>query len=318
LSGSQTKAPGFAGGYLLTGGAAGIGKAICMQLAERGAKVVVNGNFRPSGKGPEEDVAADIRARGGMAVGVNGSVASEDAARAMVDKAIGEFGQLDILVNNAGIATAYPVQLEPTQGFDEQIDVHVRGTMRVTRAAWPHLQRSGEGRILNTGSATAFGFSMPLPDGGQVNDGAYAVAKGALFSVTRQTALAGAEFGIKCNLLMPWGYSKLVDANLRGTELGSWMDRKLGVDKVAASALYLVHPECPVTGEFISSAGGRVARVVFASPRGYFNPDITPEDMRDNWAQVFGEVDQSGVVGNMYEVAGQPFEYQLLRHLLDD
>ena len=222
---------------LVTGGAAGIGKAICEQLAERGAKVVVNGNYRPSGKGPEEDVASEILAKGGVAVGFNGSVANDEACQAMVDKAISEFGRLDIVVNNAGIATAHPIENEPF-GAQEQLDVHVYGSMRVTRAAWPHLVKSGNGRILNTGSSTAFGFGTPSPDGSMIYDGAYAVAKAALMGVTRQTAGAGAASGIKCNLLMPWAYSKLVKENLDGTVLGDWMEAKLESSKVAASTVF--------------------------------------------------------------------------------
>jgi NAD(P)-dependent dehydrogenase (short-subunit alcohol dehydrogenase family) len=293
---------------LVTGGASGIGKAIVMALAERGAKVVVNGNFRPSGVGPEAEVASEIRDLGGDAIGFNASVRDDEAVRAMVAKAVDHYGRLDIVVNNAGTtSTEHLVQDAPSEKFDEQIDVHVKGSLRVTRAAWPHLIASGAGRILNTGSGTALGG--PGPNG---YDGAYPVAKAALYGVTRQMAGEGEKVGIKANLIMPWAESPMTIGALTGTPLGTWISEKAGAEKMAASVLFLLHRECPANGQFISSCGGRVARIFFGQAPGYFNPDLTPEDVRDNWQAIFGEVDGDRIVGAV-EVRSMEHEFAVLQ-----
>jgi NAD(P)-dependent dehydrogenase (short-subunit alcohol dehydrogenase family) len=297
---------------LVTGGAAGIGRAHCELLAERGAKVVVNGNFRPSGSGPEQDVAAFIRERGGEAVAVNGSVTDEDAVLRMVQTAIDSFGRIDILVNNAGTGqTTLTTPAAPDERLDGALDVHLRGTMRVTRAAWSHLAAAGAGRILNTGSACAFG--VQTPEGYEVG---YSVAKSALFAVTRQMAGEGAASGIKANLLLPWAFSPMAAKDLERSALGKYMKEKLDPAKVAAACLYLLHHDCPVTGQFISAAGGRVARVVFATSRGYCNPDLTPEDVRDNWSEIHGEADADGAIRDALELTGLQGEFRLIRKAL--
>jgi NAD(P)-dependent dehydrogenase (short-subunit alcohol dehydrogenase family) len=296
---------------LVTGGGSGIGRAICEALAERGAKLVVNGNFRANGQGPEEDVAASIRAKGGGAVGVNGSVTDEDAAQRMVKAAIDSFGRLDIVVNNAGkTCIDHLVQSAPGEKFDEQIDIHVKGSLRVTRAAWPHLAASGAGRILNTGSGTALGG--PGPNG---YDGAYPVAKAALYGVTRQMAGEGAQYGIKANLVMPWAESPMTISALTGTPIGEWIFAKAGAHKVAASVLFLLHRDCPVTGQFISSCGGRVARIFFGQSRGYFNPELTPEDIRDHWDEVAGKPEGDKIV-DAIEVRSMEHEFEVLQSFL--
>lgn len=294
---------------MVTGGAVGLGRAYSLLLAERGAKVVVNGNYRESGVGPEAEVVAEIRAKGGEAIGVNGSVSDDDAARRMVATAVETYGRLDILINNAGTASSDVTIFDAPDEFTEaQIEVHLRGHLRMARAAWPHLAKSGKGVILNTGSAVTFGYESPYGW-----DGAYTVAKSSLYGVTRQMAGAGAAHGVRVNMIMPWSITPLVERKLGDTPFGKWMREKLDPSKVAAAVTYLVHDDCPVTGQFISAAGGRVTRVLFASPPGYFNPDITPEDLRDNWAAVLGEQDAQGNISGMFEVTGQQLEFAKIK-----
>jgi NAD(P)-dependent dehydrogenase (short-subunit alcohol dehydrogenase family) len=296
----------------VTGAAAGLGRSYVLLLAERGAKVVVNGNYRPSGSGPEEDVVAEIRAKGGEAIGVNGSVTDETAVRRMVSTATDAYGRLDILINNAGTARGdLLIKDAPGDPLEDQIDVHVRGHLRMARAAWPHLAASEAGRILNTGSSVSFGYENPAGW-----DGAYSVAKSAHYGITRQMAGAGDADGIKVNMVLPWSYTPLVRKTLGGTDFAQWMEDNLRPSQVAAAILYLVHRDCPVTGQFIGAAGGRVTRVVFASHKGYFNPDLTPEDIRDNWASVFGEVDSDDNLSGMFELTGQQREFRAIKERL--
>ncbi|HEY6869462.1 MAG TPA: SDR family NAD(P)-dependent oxidoreductase, partial [Novosphingobium sp.] len=113
---------------MVTGGGVGLGRAYSLLLAERGAKVVVNGNFRESGSGPEEDVAREIREMGGEAIGVNGSVSDDEAARRMVAQAVDAFGRLDILINNAGFGGMKPSIFDaPTEETQKLIENHLYG-----------------------------------------------------------------------------------------------------------------------------------------------------------------------------------------------
>lgn len=290
----------------VTGGSAGIGKAYCLMLARRGATVVVNGNYRPSGVGPEMDVVAEIKASGGKALGANGSVTDDAAVRRMIAETIAEFGSLDIVVNNAGTASNHtPVQEGPGPDLEEQLDVHLRGTMQIMRAAWPHLVASGEARIINVGSGGAFGYIGPWGW-----EGTYSIAKSALFAATRQMGGAGEEFGMKVNLVLPWGYTKMLKSSLDGTEIATWMETKCDPMKVAAATLYLLHKDCPVNSDFFSTGAGRIAHITFASTRGYYNSEISPEDTVDNWDAIYGHTDEEGHLEKMFAIPGFAREWE--------
>ncbi|GGC23637.1 putative short-chain dehydrogenase/reductase [Novosphingobium marinum] len=281
---------------VVTGATKGIGRAIALLLAERGAMVVVNGNARPGGKGPEEDVVAEIRGKGGTAVGVNGSVAEDAACRAMADAAIANFGRLDIIVNNAGTTdTKLRIQDAPSPVIDEQFAIHVKGPQQLFRAAWPHLRDSGHGRVVNLGSASSLGIESMHGWGGS-----YAIVKSALYGMTRQMAGAGAEHGISANLIMPYAYSTMVETSFGGTDFGNWMERHFDPSMIAVAALYLMHRECPVSGQFFSMGGGRMARVVFASRDGIFDPDLSPETVRERWDEIMGPEEADQMLGDGY------------------
>lgn len=298
---------------IVTGAALGIGRAIALLLAERGAKVVVNGNYRPSGSGPEEDVVNEIRAKGGEAVGANGSVADDAACRAMAATAVDTFGRLDIIVNNAGTTdTTLRIQDAPSPVIDDQFATHVKGPQQLFRAAWPHLIASGNGRVINTGSASSLGLKSMHGWGGS-----YAVVKSALYGLTRQMAGAGADHGIKANLILPNAYSTMVKKSFGGTPFGNWMEAKLDPAMIAIASLYLMHPDCPVTGQFFTMGGGRIARVVFASLDGLYDPDLTPEMVRDRWQELYGPVGEDDMLGEgMFEMPSQARDHLAFKKAL--
>jgi NAD(P)-dependent dehydrogenase (short-subunit alcohol dehydrogenase family) len=300
---------------IVTGAALGIGRAIALLLAERGAMVVVNGNYRPSGTGPEEDVVREIEAAGGKAVGANGSVADDAACRFMVAKAIETFGRLDIIVNNAGTTdTTLRIQDAPSPVIDDQFAIHVKGPQQLFRAAWPHLIESGSGRVVNTGSASSLGMKSMHGWGGS-----YAIVKSALYGLTRQMAGAGAEHGIKANLVLPNAYSTMVRKSFGGTPFGNWMEAKLDPSLIAISALYLMHRDCPVSGEFFSMGGGRMARMVFASLDGLYDAKLTPETVRDRWSEICGPSGGDGMLREgMFEMPNQARDNLAFRKVLGD
>ena len=139
---------------LITGAGRGLGRAYALELAARGAAVVVNDpglNLRGDDAGdraPADAVVAEIRTAGGRAVADFGSVTDAAGAEAMVRRAVDEFGALDILVNNAGNnRRSVFAEIDPAD-FMSVLDVHLVGAFRVTRAAWPVLARRKYGRVV--------------------------------------------------------------------------------------------------------------------------------------------------------------------------
>jgi NAD(P)-dependent dehydrogenase (short-subunit alcohol dehydrogenase family) len=296
---------------LVTGAGGGLGRAHARLLAERGASVVVNELHE--GLGKAEAVVAEIEAAGGTAIAVAGRIGLDADARNLVEHTVSRFGRIDIVVNNAGtVGGKTIVQEDPGPGFQRELDIHLLGALQVNRAAWPHMAGQRYGRILFTGSSVAFGWYRE-PAG---YEGSYASAKSAIFGAARQTAAAGEEFGIKANILLPHAYTPMVDSNLRGTKLGTWMAAHLRAEQVAASAALLLHEECPVNGQAISAGGGRVARVFFATTRGYFNPGVTPEDVRQNWDAIAGVPAPDASIPGMIELRSQPHEHEIMNKLL--
>jgi NAD(P)-dependent dehydrogenase (short-subunit alcohol dehydrogenase family) len=303
---------------VVTGAGRGLGRAYARALAARGAKVVVNdynvaidGGPSDTAENPAETVAAQLRATGAEATANPDSVADPDGARRIVEQALDTFGGLDILINNAGIGMCDNVQDEPGERYDVNMNTTLRGTVLLTRTAWPHLARHGRGRVLNVSSGAIFGSAWA--DGGIL--GSYTFAKAGVLAYTRQIGRYGQEFGVKVNAVLPFGLSR-TNAEDGGAmadgEFGEFFRQHLPAEAVANGALFLVSDECPVTGQGFSIGGGRVARVVFAEPRGFFARDITPELVRDNWDQVIGEVDADDTLHGFQEVVSLEREFQML------
>lgn len=290
---------------LVTGAGGSIGRAHAMLLASRGAKIVVNdyntsvsGESGASGDNPGERVARELRALGTQAVVNTDSVADPDGARRMVDQAFDEFGRLDIIINNAGIAVCDYIHEEPGPKYERNLKILLEGPMYVVRAAWDRMKAQQFGRILNTSSASIFGFNQP--DGNWW--GAYVLAKSAITAYTRQLGGYGEQFGIKANAILPLAYSRMNWDLLKGTPEGDFLEKYATPESVAAASGYLLHEECPVSGASFSVSGGRIARVVYAEPLGYHNPNLTPETVRDNWSAAMGAVDADFTMHDFYEI----------------
>jgi NAD(P)-dependent dehydrogenase (short-subunit alcohol dehydrogenase family) len=298
---------------MVTGGGSGIGREQALALARRGAKVLVNSRSRTGGAA-SESVCAEIRAEGGEAMPAIGTVGVDADARCIVQTAIDAYGRLDIVVNNAGSAgTITPIELSPADDFQREIDVHLFGALQINRAAWPHMVKQGYGRILFTGSACALGRYQGAEGGFEAD---YAIAKSTLFAALGQTAGAGEAHGIKANMVMPWAYTPQVERVLGESDFSDWMRKNLRAEQIAAGSLFLLHENCPANGEMISVAGGRVTRILFASPKGYFSPELTPEGVRDNWDAIYGAVGPDLTLAGMQEIRGQPGEFAIIKKLL--
>jgi NAD(P)-dependent dehydrogenase (short-subunit alcohol dehydrogenase family) len=287
---------------IVTGAGGGLGRAHALELGRRGALVVVNdlgGSVDGTGSDetPAQKVVDEIRDAGGEAIPNFDSVSDPAGGEAIVKSAVEAFGRIDIVINNAGILrdksfhNLSPDLLEPV------LDVHLKGAFYVTRPAWLHMREHGYGRIVNTSSASGLFGNF-----GQAN---YGAAKMGLVGFTRVLAVEGAKYNIKVNAIAPVAKTRMTEELLG--PLADSLDPALVTPVVA----YLVHEDCPVTGEVYSVGGGRVARVFVGETAGYVNKSLTAEDVRDNFEQIR---DEAG-----YEVpANNGEEIMLLMKALSD
>jgi NAD(P)-dependent dehydrogenase (short-subunit alcohol dehydrogenase family) len=266
---------------IITGAGGGLGRSHALELARRGALIVVNDLGGASdGTGSSETAAQkvvdEIKAAGGEAVANYDSVATPEGGANIVKTAVDTFGKVDIIINNAGILrdTSFknmtPDQLNPV------LDVHLRGAFYVTQPAWQMMRDQGYGRIINTSSgAGVFG------NFGQTN---YGAAKMGLVGFTRVLAQEGAKNNIKANAIAPVAKTRMTE------ELLGPLADKLGPEFVTPVVAYLAHEDCPVTGEVYSVGGGRVARVFIGVTPGYTNTEeLSAESVRDNFSQIRDE-----------------------------
>lgn len=272
---------------VVTGAGRGIGRAHALLLAARGASVVVNdlgGSMEGVGTdtGPASAVVAEILTAGGTAIADDSDVSSHDGGRAVIERAVEEFGRIDVLVNNAGIMRWAGMPEVDAANLEAHLAVHVGGSFHTVRAAWPHMAEQGYGRIVMTTSSGVFGLPANT---------SYAAAKGAVIGLTRSLATAGAKKGIKVNALAPAAMTRMAGPAPRegdGDGNGDG-DAAMAPELVAPMVAYLAHEDCPVTGEIYAAGAGRFARIFLASTLGYVDPAATPEDIAAHWAEINDE-----------------------------
>ncbi|MFB9833384.1 SDR family oxidoreductase [Actinoallomurus acaciae] len=264
---------------IVTGAGQGLGRQHALELAARGAKVVVNdlgGSLHGSGSstGPAAAVVEEIKKNGGEAVANTDNVATPEGAEAIVRTALDTFGKLDIVVNNAGILRDKSFKNMAPEEFDQVLAVHLRGSFLVTHAAWPHLREQAYGRVVMTTSpAGLFG------NFGQAN---YSSAKMGLVGLTKTLAAEGAKYNIKVNAIAPIAWTRMTE-ELFPPEY----KEKLSVELVTPVVAWLAHETNESTGETYSVGGGRVARVFVAEGPGFTKQGgLSVEDVRDNWQQI--------------------------------
>jgi len=267
---------------VVTGAGGGLGREHARLLAARGARVVVNDVDIERARA----TAAEITDESGVAVADGESVATPDSGGRIVRGALEAFGRVDIVVNNAGNLHDKAFHNLTPEAVDAVLDVHLRGAFWVTRAAWPHLRDQGYGRVVNTTSNAGL-----LGNFGQAS---YGAAKMGIVGLTRALACEGSRYGIRVNAVAPLARTAMTEALL-----GSFGDR-LDPALVSPVVAWLSHEDCGVTGEIYSAAGGRVARYFIGLTRGFHDPALTPEGVRDNLDAIRSEAG--------YTVPGSPAE----------
>ena len=265
---------------IITGSGGGLGKEHALELARRGARIVINdlgGSVSGEGhtEGPAHATAQEINDLGGEAVADTNSVATPEGGKAIVQTALDAFGTVDIVVNNAGILRDKTFHNMTPELLNSVLDVHLRGAFYVTQPAWLVMREKGYGRVVNTSSNSGI-----LGNFGQSN---YGAAKMGLVGFTRVLAAEGRKYNIKANAIAPVAKTRMTE-ELFGAA-GDPLDPKLVTPVVA----WLASSEVDVTGEVYSVAGGLVARFFIGLTPGYYNPELTVEDVRDNWAEIRNE-----------------------------
>jgi len=273
---------------IVTGAGRGLGRSHALELAARGAKVVVSehtgngteGASAPGGEGSAaeavEEVAERIRAAGGHAAVSVGDIAEEDSARSLVETAVDTYGRVDIVVNSAGILRDRAFRNIATAEWDAVVGLHLRGTFLVTRAAFGYMRGNGYGRIVNTASpAGIFG------NFGQSN---FAAAKMGVLGLTKTLAIEGAKYDITANAIAPLARTPLTEAMFPEDS-----EALLAPERVSPAVVWLAHEECETSGEVYSVIGGRVARIFLAEGPGAKLGHGSAEDLRDIWPDVNAE-----------------------------
>ena len=194
---------------LVTGGGRGVGRGICLAMAEAGAKVVVNDlgatlEGHPDNDQPALEVVRAIQAMGGEAVADGGSVSEWKDAHQMVKTAVDHFGRIDIVVNNAGILRDVMFHRMSEAEFDAVVAVHLKGSFNVSRAAATFFKEQGSGAYVHMTSTSGL-----IGNFGQAN---YISAKLGVMGLSKSIAIDMQKFGVRSNAVAPFAWTRMVSS----------------------------------------------------------------------------------------------------------
>lgn len=252
---------------IVTGAGAGLGRAYALDLARRGAKVVVNdfgGDLSGAGgsSGPAAQVVEEIRLAGGQAMAHGADVSNQAQVEDMVAKTIEAWGRTDILINNAGILRDSSFAKASMEDFRKVVDVHLMGAANCSRAVWGVMREAGYGRILMTTSNSGLYGNF-----GQAN---YGAAKMALIGLMNVLQIEGAKSGIRINALAPAAATRMTEAILPPEMLSL-----LAPETVVPVAVYLVSEAAPER-TILCAGGGVVSRASVIETKGV---DLTGSEL---------------------------------------
>ena len=263
---------------IVTGAGGGLGRSHALELARRGAKVVVNdlgGAMDGTGGSSEaaEKVVSEIKESGGEAISNGGSVSDRNGAKSMVDDAMAAWGRVDILINNAGILRDKSFSKIDLDDFQVVVDVHLMGAVYCTHAVWPIMREQNYGRILMTTSPTGLYGNF-----GQTN---YGAAKLAQVGFMNSLKIEGAKNNIHTNTIAPIAATRMTESLIPEA-----VHSKLAPESVTPAALFLVSEEAP-NGVIMQAEGGRFSVASIVENTGaQLGVEATPEDIASNYDMI--------------------------------
>jgi NAD(P)-dependent dehydrogenase (short-subunit alcohol dehydrogenase family) len=268
---------------IITGAGGGLGKTYALDMARRGAKVVVNdlgGKADGSGAGHNmaDQTVQEIVAAGGTAVANYDSVSTPEGGEGIVKSALDAFGTVDVVINNAGILRDKTFAKLTPDELNLVLDVHLKGAFYVSQPAFRVMKEKGYGRFVFTSSAAGIFGNF-----GQTN---YGAAKMGLVGLMHVLSVEGAKYNIRSNAIAPTARTRMTE------ELLGPMAELVAPETVTPLVTFLGSESCDLNHQIFSCGGGRFARIFVAVAPGWTAPKgayPTAEDVSAHMEQIRNE-----------------------------
>ncbi|MEB3061326.1 SDR family NAD(P)-dependent oxidoreductase [[Mycobacterium] zoologicum] len=273
---------------VVTGAGRGLGRHYALELARRGASVMVNdlgGSMHGDGadSGVADLVVDEITAAGGVAVASYDSVDTPAGGEAIIAAAVERFGRLDAVVSNAGIFSSIAFEEISPDDWRRMLRVHLDGGFYLSQPAYRVMKEQGYGRFVFTSSSAGM-FGQPL-------EAHYAAAKAGLVGLSNVIAIEGAPHGIRSNTVLPFGFSRMVTDTVddpKAIDDVAFL-KAIRPELVVPIVVYLASRDCDFTHRNYSACAGRFARVFVGLGAGWIaepGADPTADDVATHLAQV--------------------------------
>jgi NAD(P)-dependent dehydrogenase (short-subunit alcohol dehydrogenase family) len=261
---------------IVTGAGRGLGRLYALDLARRGASVVVNdlgGSMHGEGSDATvaDSVADEIESAGGVAVASHDSVDSPEGGAAIVQTAVETFGRLDAVISNAGIFSSIAFEELSADDWRRMLRVHLDGGFYLSQPAYRVMKKQAYGRFVFISSSAGM-FGQPM-------EAHYAAAKAGLVGLTNVIAIEGSAHGIHANSVLPFGFSRMVTETVGDSKAleETGFNKVIQPELVVPIVVYLASRDCEFSHHNYSACGGRFARVFVGLGHGWLaKPDSEP------------------------------------------
>ena len=265
---------------IVTGAGGGLGRSHALQLAERGAKVVINdlgGNVDGTGGSSKaaDKVVEEIKAAGGEAISNGSSVTDKSGVNKLVEDTMSAFGRIDILINNAGVLRDKSFAKVTLDDFEFVVDVHLMGSVYCTKAVWPIMVEQNYGRIVMTSSSSGIFGNF-----GQSN---YGAAKMGVVGLMNTLKIEGKKYNIKVNSLVPVAATRMTE-NLGMPDA---VFESLKPETVSPAVIFMSSENAP-DGAMISAGAGVFAKAEIVHSEGIAlkGDDLNADMLADKWSEI--------------------------------
>lgn len=273
---------------IVTGAGRGLGRLYAIEVARRGASVVVNdlgGTMHGEGSDASvaDQVVEEIERAGGVAVASYDSVAHPEGGEAIVRTAVERFGRLDAVVSNAGIFQTVEFDKLALDDWRRMLTVHLDGSFHLSQPAFRVMKSQGYGRFVFVASSAGL-FGQPQA-------AHYAAAKAGIVGLTNVIAIEGAAHGILANSVLPFGSSRMVTETVGGEQVAAQSPflRALDPKLVVPIVVFLASRACAFTHHNYSAGAGRYARVFIGLGKGWLaepGSEPTADDIAAHLAEL--------------------------------